>query len=94
MSAAVVISSIGAHTGARHSVFAERYTGRNSSLFKRSIFFVQIKLVGLRVVGNQNVRPAIRVVIENGDAQAFRSRVAEAGFLGCIFELSAAKVMP
>src|SRR5712671_2556413 len=94
MSAAVVVGGIGAHAGAGYAIFAEGDTRGNSPLFEGSVFFVQIKFIRLRVVGDQDVGPAIGVVIKDGDAKAFRSRIAEAGFLRGIFELTAPEVMP
>ncbi len=71
VAAAIVIGGVHAHAGASHAIFAESYTRRNAALFERSVFLVQVKLVGLGVVGNQNIGPAVAVVIENGDAEAF-----------------------
>ena len=42
----------------------------------------------------QNIGPAVAVVIENGDAEAFRSRIVEPGFLRGVFELAVAEVVP
>src|SRR5260370_17211646 len=94
VAAAIVVSCVHAHAGTRHAVFAECDAGGDAALFKGSILFIQIELVGLRVIGNQNVGPAIAVVIENGYAQTLRSRVAEPGFGGGIFKLPSPKVMP
>ena len=68
---AVVIGGVDAHAGARDAIFAEGDSGGNSALFEGAVLLIQVKLVGLRVVGDQDVGPSIVVVIENGDAQAF-----------------------
>src|SRR5271157_1296522 len=94
MAAAVVIGGVHAHACARDAVLAEADAGGNSALLERSIALIQVKLVGLGIIGHQNVGPAVAVVVENRDAQALRSRVSEPSFLGCIFELSTTQVMP
>src|SRR5580658_3643174 len=91
---AVVIRSVNAHTGARHTIFAEPDAGRNRALFKRAVLLIHIKFVGLRVVRDQDVGPSIVVVIENGDAESLRSRIVKASLLRGVFELAVAEVMP
>src|SRR5712671_8164325 len=94
MAAAVVVGGVHAHAGARHAIFAESYTSGDSALFEGAIFFIEVEFVGLSVIGNQDVGPAVTVVIEDGDAQAFRSGIAEPGFLGDIFKFAATQVVP
>ena len=68
MTGAIVIGRVHAHAGPRHAVFTECDAGGDAALFKRSLLLIEIKLVGLRVIGNQNVGPAVAVVVENCDA--------------------------
>ena len=75
MAGAVVVGGVHAHAGAGHAIFAEGDSRRDALLLKGSVVLVQVQLVGLRVVGQQNVGPAVIVVVENGDTEAFGSRV-------------------
>src|ERR1700676_823154 len=90
----VIIHSINAHAGAGHAIFAERDASRNGTLFEGAILFIQVELVGLRVVGDQDVGPSVVVVVENGDAESLRRRIVKARFLGGVFKLAVAQVMP
>ncbi len=94
MAGAVVVGGVDTHAGAGHAVFTEGDAGGDSLLLEGAVLLVQVELVGLGVVGEENVGPAIVVVVEDGDAEAFGSGVKEAGFLGGIFELAAAQVVP
>jgi len=68
MTAAIIIGSVGAHSGARDAVLAETNPGGNAALLEGSIFLVQVELVGLGVVGDYDVRPAVAVEVEDRDA--------------------------
>ena len=91
---AVVIRGIHAHAGARHSIFAEGNPRRDRLLLEGPVLLVEVELVGLRVIGEQDVGPTVAVVVENRKAQALRSWIVESGFLGGVFELPAAQVVP
>ena len=80
MTAAIVVGRVHAHARARDAVLAETDTGGNTALFEGSIFLVEVELVGLRVVGDHDVRPAVAVVVENRDAQTLRSGIAQPAF--------------
>ena len=71
MAGAVIICRVNAHPSARDSIFTESDACSHTTLLEAAIFFVQVKLVRLRVVGQQDVRPAVAVVIENRNAKAF-----------------------
>ena len=51
MAGAVVVAGINPHAGTRHAVFTEGDSRRDRPLLKCAILLVQIKLVGLSVVG-------------------------------------------
>ena len=67
----IVVGGVDTHSSASDTVFAKGNARGHSALFEGAIFFVQVKLVGLRVIGEKNVRPAIAVVVENRDSQSF-----------------------
>src|SRR5712691_1229386 len=71
MAGAVIVGSVHAHTSSRDSIFTESDARSHTTLLEAAIFFVQVKLVRLRVVGQQDVWPAVAVVIENGNTKAF-----------------------
>src|SRR5882724_4467891 len=81
VSGAVVVGGIHAHSRAGDAVFTERDAGGHGALFKRAIFFVQVELVGLGVVGDDDIGPAVVVVIKNGNAQTLRGWIVESGLL-------------
>src|SRR3981081_2400666 len=91
---AVVIDGIDAHAGAGNAIFAESNAGGNGALFEGAVLFVQVELVGLRIVGDQDVGPSVFVVVENGDTESLRRWIVKPGFLRRVFELAAAEVMP
>src|SRR5947208_11565018 len=94
MTAAIVVGSVGAHAGASHPVFAESNSRCNAAFFEGTVLLVDVEFVWLRVVGNQDVRPAIAIYIENGDSQTLRRGIAEPCLLRGIFEFAGAKVTP
>src|SRR5712692_11187838 len=94
MPGAVIVGGVDAHAGAGHTILAKGDSRRDAPLLKRAVAFVQVKLVGLSIVGQQNVGPAVSVVVEDSDAEALGSWVVELGFLRGIFELAVAQVVP
>src|SRR5581483_401921 len=90
----VIVSRVDAHSGARNAVLAESYPRRNCFFFEGPVVFVEIELVRLSVIRQKNVRPAIAVVIEDGDAETLRSVIKKVGLLSGVFKLSIAQVVP
>src|ERR1019366_3499410 len=89
----IVIAGVRAHGSTRDSVFSEG-DARGYGLFgKGTVLVVAVELVGLRVVGDEEVGPAVAVVVEEGDAQGLTGGVSEAGPLGDIFELAVAQIV-
>src|SRR5258708_37635125 len=66
---AVVIGGIDAHASAGNAVFAEGDARGNSALFEGAVLLIQVELVGLRVVGDQDVGPSVVVVVEDRDTE-------------------------
>ena len=90
----VVVGGVHAHAGARHTVFAESHSRNDRLLAEGAVAIVAIEFVRLRVVREQQIRPAVIVVIENGHAQRFRSRVTQAGFLRHVLKRAVSPVVP
>ena len=78
---AVVVGRVDAHAGARDAGFVERHAGRDADVHERSVAAIAVEPVGLRVVGDEDVEPAVGVVVEQRDAERLGGRVAEPGAL-------------
>jgi len=65
------VPSVHAHAGARLSIGAKGNASLHTHFFEGAIAVVAIELVGLSVVGDDQVRPAVLVIVEQGDAQRF-----------------------
>jgi hypothetical protein len=65
----LVIGHIYAHAGASFSVVAERDSGFDGHVSKGAIVIVPVEFVGLGIVGDKQIRPAVLVVIQHGDSQ-------------------------
>ena len=78
----IVVGGVGAHRAARDAVLRERHAGRNALLGERAVAVVSIELVRLRVVGDEEVGPAVAVVVDHGDAQRLARGIADAGLAG------------
>src|ERR1700674_6105028 len=59
----IIVGSVHAHASAGHAVFAECDSSRNSFFLKRPVVLVEVKLIRLGVIGQQDIGPAISVVI-------------------------------
>ena len=90
----IVVGRVHTHARTRYAVFAERHARHDGFLCKRAVAVVAKKLVRLGVVGEQKVGPAVVVVIEHGDAESFRGRVAESRLLCDVFKRAVAAIVP
>src|SRR5215831_2848721 len=94
MAGTVIVGGVDTHPGARDSVLAEGNSGGDRLLLERAVLLVEVKLVGLRVVGNRDIGPAVVVVVEDRETEALRSRIVHPGLLRRVLELAAAQVVP
>src|SRR5579871_5157601 len=90
---AILVSRISAHSSARHAILAERYAGGHSLFRECAVAIVPIQLIGLRIVGDENVGPTVAVEVENGYAESLAGGVADAGFVGDVFEFASAEIV-
>src|SRR5262249_48936872 len=58
------IGDIDSHAGTGLSFAAEGNSGFDRDILKGAIVLIAVELVGLRVVGNKKVRPAVAVFVE------------------------------
>ena len=84
--AAVVVGGVDAHARARDAGFVERDAGRHADVREGAVSLVAIQLVRLRVVGDEQIEPAVGVVIDQGDAERFGRRVIETGAMRDVLE--------
>src|SRR3989440_2356885 len=68
--AVVVIAPVYSHVAELHSFAAESYAGNHPHVRKGAVVVVVVEIVGNGIVGDQEVRPAIVVVIDPHDAEA------------------------
>src|SRR5262249_3164620 len=87
------IADIYAHSGASFAVGAEGDSRLDAHVPERPIALIAIKLVGLSVVGDQEVGPAVLVVIEHGHTQRFRAAVKNPGRCCDIFKSAIPPIM-
>src|SRR5258707_208932 len=90
----IVIGGVNAHAGAGYAVFTEGDTGDDGFFGEGAVAIVAIELVGLGVVGEEKIGPAVVVVINDGDAESFGSEIRETGFFGDVFESAVAAIVP
>src|SRR5882762_170540 len=71
----VEVGHIDAHTVARSAVRGKCDAGIQCDIFNRTVALIPIKFVGLRVIGYQQITPAVAIVVEHGHAQGLRAAV-------------------
>ena len=89
---AVEVAGVDAHAGARLAFGAERQPGFDGDVLERAVAQVAIELVRLRVVGDEQIGPAVLVVVEHRDAQRLRARVEDAARRRDVFERAVAAI--
>ncbi len=87
------IGGIDAHAGTSFAVGAEGDARVHGDFFEGTVTVVAIKLVGLRVVRDDEVGPAVLIVVEEGDAQRFRTAVEDSAGRCDVFESSVAAIV-
>src|SRR5262249_54139187 len=89
----VEVSGIHAHTGAGLAIGAEGDAGLDGDILERAVAIVAVKLVGLRVIGDQKIGPAVVIVVEHGHAQRLGTAFENSAIGGDVFEGSIAAVV-
>ena len=74
----IEVGRVHAHAGARHARFVEGHAGGDRFVHERALAGVAIEPVRLRVVGHEHVEPAVRVVVEQADAEALAGGIVQA----------------
>ena len=89
---AVVVGRVHAHAGARDAGLVEGDAGGDADVGERAVLLVLVEAVRLRVVGHEQIEPAVAVVIEQRDAERLGRRIEDAGLLRRVLELPVAEV--
>src|SRR5262249_10341542 len=71
----------------------ERNSGFHRHIAKRAIALIAIKLVGFGVIGDQQIGPAVLVVIDHGDAQGLRTAVKQSARRRAVFKGAVAAIV-
>ena len=89
----VEIGHVDSHARAGFSFAAEREPGLHRGIFECAVVLVAIKLVGLSVIGHEQVGPAIGIVVEQCHSQRFGTAVEDSTRRRDIFERAVAAIM-
>src|SRR5579883_2192035 len=93
MAGQVIVDGIDAHAGTSFTGIAEGNAGAECLISKRSVVVIVVKLVRLRVVGDEEVQPAVVVIIEQSHPQRFAGGIVETSFFRYIFKPAVAEIM-
>ncbi len=88
----IEIRGVDSHAGAGLAVLAESHAGSHGDIFERAVALIAVELIRLRVVGDQQVRPAVVIVIEHRHAQRFRGAVEDAALRRDVFKGAVAAI--
>src|SRR6266404_2818352 len=92
--AMVVIAPVNAHVAQFHAFAAEGYAAEHSHVGERSVVIVVIEIVGDGVVGNEEIGPAVVVIVDPHDAEAVVADVImDAGLHGDFFKGSVTSIV-
>src|SRR5262249_44674273 len=89
---AIVVAEVDSHGASGDAIFAERDSRRHGFFGEGSVLVVAVQLVRLRVVGEEEIGPAVAVDVRRRDAERFASRLAEAGLLRYVLKFAVAEI--
>src|SRR4029078_5611086 len=69
------VSDINPHTGSSFTLGAERNAGLDRDVLERAVVVIAIELVRLRVIRDQQIGPAVLIVINQRYSWRFRAAV-------------------
>src|SRR5437660_641879 len=92
--AVVVIAPVYAHVAELHPFAAESYARKHAHVCEGAVVIVMIKIVGNGIVGDQEIGPAIVVVVNPHDAEAVVADfVVDSGFDGNFLKRAVAAIV-
>jgi hypothetical protein len=89
---AVVIGRVHAHRSPGHAVFAVCDAGGYRLLREGALAGVSIQFVGLRIVGHEDVRPSVGVVVEYGDAERLAGGIGHTRLAAHVLETARSQI--
>jgi len=89
----VEVGGVHAHASAYSAGFAEGHANGYADVGEGAVVIVVVKLVGLGVVGDEEIDPAVVVEVEERDAQRFTGGIGETRFFGDVLKNSVALVV-
>src|SRR5580658_8271450 len=87
------IGNVHAHTRASLALAAEGESSFYRGVFERAVALIAIELVGLGVVGDEQIRPAVVILIEKRNPQRFGAAVENSTYGRHVLEGSIAAVV-
>ena len=88
----VEVSRVDPHARPRLAIVAERDAGCERDVPEAAVALIAIELVRLCVVGDEDVRPAVLIVIEQRDTERLRAGVEDAAGRGHVLEGAVAAI--
>ena len=89
----IEVRHVDSHARAGFSFAAECQSGLHCGVLECAVVLIAIQLVRLGVIGHEQIRPAIVVVIEQRDSQRFGTAVEDSARRSDIFERAVATIM-
>src|ERR1700730_16303139 len=93
MAGVVIVSVIDSHARPGSAGVAVGYSGLYADIREGAVVVVAVELVGLGVVGYQQIEPGVVVVIHQRYAQGLAGRIEETCSLGSVFESAISPVV-
>ena len=88
----IVVGGIDAHRAARDAVVGERDAGGHGVVGERAVAVVAEQLIRLRVVGDEQIDPAVGVVVDSATPSALPPGLATPAFWLDVGELAGAEI--
>jgi len=86
-SGSVIIAGVDPHPGTRCAGFAEGHACSDRLIREGSFPVVLVEFIWLRVVGDEEIQPAVAVVIEQRDAERFAGGIVKSRTLRDVFKV-------
>ena len=84
----VVVRGVGSHTGAGCAGVAISHSSRDTYVGEGSVVVVVVELVGFGVVGDEQIQPAVIVIIQQRNAECLAGGIVETSSLGHVLKRS------
>src|SRR5208337_1825284 len=89
----VIVAEGNAHGGHGEAVAGKSHAGHGTLFLERAVVFVVVKVGAQTVIGDEDVRPAVVVVISGADGKILAVRLENTGFFGDVRKRAVAVVV-